>query len=113
MDKIEEIVRGAIAEDGHMKAVAREIAEKIAADARMRLICMKPDYDTIDLGESLILAAMREVGRPETVTDELIEALERIEHEGQQSADTYGCANCNRHAEIAREALFSKPRETS
>lgn len=34
---------------------AREIAEKIAKDATMRLVCMKPEYDTIDMGERLIL----------------------------------------------------------
>lgn len=32
-------------------------------------------------------------------------ALGRIESEGQQSADVYGCANCNGHAELARAAL--------
>jgi hypothetical protein len=56
-----------------MRSKAREIAEKIAADARMRLISMKPEYDTIDMGEALILAAIQSAapdqGPPHDTTD--------------------------------------------
>lgn len=38
-------------------------------------------------------------------TAQLVEALERIRHEGKLSADEYSCANCNAHAEIADAAL--------
>jgi hypothetical protein len=36
------------------RAEIREIASRINDDARMRLVTMKPGYDTIDLGEALI-----------------------------------------------------------
>lgn len=49
-------------------AKAREIAEKINADARMRLICLKPEYDTIDMGESLIVKLVEEYARPASPT---------------------------------------------
>jgi hypothetical protein len=37
--------------------------------------------------------------------ERLTTAIERIADEARQSADTYGCANCNAHAETARAAL--------
>lgn len=38
-------------------------------------------------------------------------ALQQIAHEARQSADTYGCANCNAYAEIAAAALRVKELE--
>ena len=46
-------------------------------------------------------AAIDASGLADTIT-RLQAALDRIAHEARQSADTYGCANCNAHAEIAR-----------
>ena len=67
-----------------------------------RLEARTTDDGLGDPGDSLInpdgpeaAALLRECG----------EAFGRIESEGQQSADTHGCANCNAHAEIARTTL--------
>ena len=41
----------------------KEIAEKIVDDTSSRVVCMKPLYDSVDLGEALIrqaIAATRE-----------------------------------------------------
>jgi hypothetical protein len=40
-----------------------------------------------------------------THLEEVVRLLGQIAHEGQLSADTYGCANCNSHAQIASAAL--------
>jgi hypothetical protein len=57
--------------------VAREIAEKINADARMRLVCLKPEYDTIDMGARLIATAI--ASERERALREAADFCERIE----------------------------------
>ena len=55
-------------------------------------------------GLHYVAAIATEAGTAETP---LRDALRKIADEGRQSADTYGCANCNAHAEIACSALSS------
>jgi len=38
---------------------AREIAQKIVDDASLRWACLKPLYDSVDLGDALIKAAIQ------------------------------------------------------
>lgn len=52
--------------DDKKRKELREIVEKIALDARHRWICVKPEYDTIDLGETL-----------------LVKFIERLDHEAR------------------------------
>ena len=51
---------------GDLKKIARDISKRIVADAQQRLIALKPDYDSVDLGEALILAALRPANPPAT-----------------------------------------------
>lgn len=48
-----------------IRKAAREAAQAISDDARRRLLADKPAYDTIDLGEKMILRLVREAGGPD------------------------------------------------
>jgi hypothetical protein len=55
----------------------REIAQRIVDDHRTRMICLKPEYDSVDLGEALIMRAIeRALSRPITPPSDDIDTID-------------------------------------